>query len=108
MLMLIVMVMLMLNLAVHKVTTKHKRFMSRRGPFVLEVINEAAGRQTVKCSRTDISGLCWEYHPLDNIMFEAILWFSDHMTIETSEAANQSRIVNKSSAQLIGKPATLR
>ena len=30
------------------------------------------------------------------------------MTIETSEAANQSQIVGKSSAQLIGKPATLR
>jgi hypothetical protein len=67
----------------------------------------AAGRQAVKYSRTDISGLCWEYQPLDNTMFEAILWFSDDTTVETSDAANQSQIVSKSSVQLIGKPATL-
>ena len=65
----------MLNLAVHKVANKRARFSSCRGPYVLEMMNQVAGRQTVKCSRTDISGLCWEYHPLDNIMFEAILWF---------------------------------
>lgn len=74
----------------------------------MEMMNLAAGRQAVKCSRTDISGLCWEYQPLDNTMVEATLWFSDDMTIETSEAANQSQILSKPSVQLIGKPAPLR
>lgn len=74
----------------------------------LELMTLVAGRQAVKCSRTDIRGQCWEYHPTDNIMAEAPVWFSDDMTAETSEATNQSQIASKPCVQLIGKPITVR
>jgi hypothetical protein len=67
-----------------------------------------SGRQAVKCSQTDISGLRWEYQPLNNTMAEAPVWFSGDMTTETDEATNQSQIVSKPCVQLIGKPATVR
>jgi hypothetical protein len=67
-----------------------------RGLFVLEMINQVEGIQAVKCSRTDISGLCWEYHPSDNIMVQATMRFSDDMKAETDESTNQSQIVSKS------------
>jgi hypothetical protein len=67
-----------------------------------------AGRQAVKCSQTDISGLRWEYHPLNNTTAEAPVWLSGDMAAETDEATNQSQIVSKPCVQLIGKPATVR